>query len=60
MTARECFICSKPADEQLGNLIYEMFVAAHDAEAVYVHRGCIEALHAIEENIYEQVTGVPF
>ena len=42
------------------DLIYEMFVAAHDAEAVYVHRGCIEALHAIEENIYEQVTGVPF
>lgn len=60
MTATECFICGKPADEQLGELTYQMFVAAHDTEAVYVHRVCVEPLQAIEENLYEQRTGVPF
>jgi hypothetical protein len=56
MTATKCFICGKPADEQLGELSYQPFVAAHDCEYVYVHVGCIEPLQAIEENLYEQVT----
>jgi hypothetical protein len=59
-TARtECFICGKPADEHLGKLSYQPFVAAHDCENVYVHAGCLEPLQAIEEKIAGNAETVP-